>query len=183
MRAGARAMPRCSTAAGQRRMRRAHSGYRTHLGRQARRSPSCERSQPITISPSGTNERRPAQVRMRAADLQRGGCLDMVDGGGNIKLFGHHVVRHGRVGIGRRAEQHAGVGLEIPGLVQAGGHRPVGYRQPPRGGRKVKALRRCGTSPIACAPNSAPIWSAQAPAALTTTDARRVSPSASCTCQ
>jgi hypothetical protein len=61
-----------------------------------------------------------------AADRERGHALDPVYGGGDVEFLGLHVVRRHRVGVGRRAEQHAGVGLEVPVFLDAGRQRPGG---------------------------------------------------------
>jgi hypothetical protein len=60
-----------------------------------------------------------------AADGERGRLLDAVHCDGDVHLLGLHVLRLDRVGIGRRAQQHAGVGLDVPAFVGAEHHRPV----------------------------------------------------------
>lgn len=51
--------------------------------------------------------------------VREGGGLDVVDAGGDVQLFGHHVMgRHG-VGVGRGAQQLAGIGLEVEAFVDA----------------------------------------------------------------
>ncbi len=48
-----------------------------------------------------------------------------VHAGGDIQLLGLHVVGLDRIGVGRRAEQHASVRLQVEGFVEADQHRPV----------------------------------------------------------
>ncbi|MND77329.1 hypothetical protein D3C80_690040 [compost metagenome] len=48
----------------------------------------------------------------------------MVDTHGDVQLFGLHVVRFDWVGVGRRAEQHAGVGFHVERFVEAHQHWP-----------------------------------------------------------
>ena len=55
-----------------------------------------------------------------------------VNAQGDVQLFGLHVLRLRRVGVGRRAQQQAGVGLDVPGFVDAADTRPVVHRQPRR---------------------------------------------------
>jgi hypothetical protein len=54
------------------------------------------------------------------ADRERGGGFDAVDAGRNVQFLGDHVVRRHQVGIGRRAEEHAALGLEIEAFVDVG---------------------------------------------------------------
>ncbi|MCY1432879.1 hypothetical protein D9M71_488880 [compost metagenome] len=59
--------------------------------------------------------------------------FDLVDAEGDIQLLGLHVVGLHRVGVGRRTQQHAGVGLHVEGFVQAHQVRPLVH---------IHALRR-----------------------------------------
>jgi hypothetical protein len=60
------------------------------------------------------------------ADAERGHRLDPVDRQRDVEFFGLHVVRVHRVHVGGRAEEHAGIGLDVPVFRDAGRHRPRG---------------------------------------------------------
>ena len=50
----------------------------------------------------------------------------MVNAGGDIQFFGHHVVRLGGVRIGRGPQQHTGIGFEVKVFRHRCHHWPVG---------------------------------------------------------
>ncbi|MOA41812.1 hypothetical protein D3C78_1638140 [compost metagenome] len=60
-----------------------------------------------------------------AADGQGGGGFDVVDPGGDVQLFGHHVLWRDGIGVGRRAQQLAGVRFEVKAFVDADHRRPA----------------------------------------------------------
>jgi hypothetical protein len=112
-----------------------------------------------------------------AADGQRGRLLDAVHGDGDVHLLGLDVLRLDRVGIGRRAEQHAGVGLDVPALVGTEHHGPVrhalalGRREDEgRAAARLDAQRRHARQRATV--------STHAPAALSTTGASYTLPPA-----
>ena len=82
----------------------------------------------------------------RAADLQRGGLCDVPDAGGNVQLLGHHVVRGNRVGIGGRAQQLSGIGLDVPVFVGADDGGPV------RGVHAIGGREGEGAAALGCDP-------------------------------
>ena len=61
---------------------------------------------------------------VRTANAQTGNGFDRMNAHRHVELFGHHVMRGHRIGVGGRAQQLTGVGLEIKALVHADHHRP-----------------------------------------------------------
>ena len=149
----------CGDRAAPRRQRRAglrpsppRSGCRSRPAPPARRSraPAVEAADQVAVGHEGAQAGPGAG---RPADRQRRHRLDAVDAERDVQLLGLHVVRRDRVGVGRRAEQQAGVGLEVPGLVDADDQRPA-RDVTPGGGAKMKAERRFGCRPMRRTPAS-----------------------------
>ena len=98
----------------------------------------------------------------RPADRERGHALDAVDRDRDVELFGLHVVRRHRIGVRGRAEQHAGIGLEVPVFLDPAVIGQAALAMP-AGGAKMKAERRRGSRPIGRAPASMPTASPRRP--------------------
>jgi hypothetical protein len=88
-----------------------------------------ERAQP---SPAAARPHRERRRHFDAIDRQR-----------DVEVFGLHVLRRHRIGVRRRAEQEAGVGLDVPALVDAAEERPMRGVDIARGreGEDAAALR------------------------------------------
>ena len=68
---------------------------------------------------------QPGPAVRRAPDLKAGDLLNAVYAQRHVQLLGYHVVRRHRVGVGRRAQQLARVGLEVIALVDSDHGRPA----------------------------------------------------------
>ena len=121
-------------------------------------------SKPATRSPSAT-KLQPGPGVAGAAD-GNGHRLDAGDAQRDVELL-RPVLRLDQVGIGRRAEQLAGIRLEIPALVDTGRRRASALRpRRPEENRKAAAALWAAGRCLADRPGSE-LLPAQAPAAST----------------